>query len=736
MFTAIGLIGWAALQWPVTAETETSLQQNAEIPWQLLHDELATAITQLSAIADDASRKFLAQNGSDPRLQSALARVSEMDRAALALAAVTGKSNHQLKGLPEIMNRQDIKVIPFGDRTQIATPEKNNLQEMMRKVLTTPDAPSTDISAALKLVCEQSAADSTVLIVSDGQQNAGSEPEIPARFLSSRGTRVFSLCLGSHELVRDAAVDHVDAPDWVYAEDQVVVSPVIRLNALREQDVIIDLARDNQVVDTRTIRARTDQEKQRLRLTDRPPREGLYNYTVRIHPVPAEAIADNNSQLVQVAVKKDRLNVLIVEDEPGWEYQFLRNYLVRDHRVKLQVVLLSPGHIEHVESPDGVLADPSREEGKIDAQILPQTPEQWSAFDIVIMGDVPPEKLTEDQQINLTRSIRDGSVKALVLLAGQRNMPMRYAGTPLAEILPVDLSASPWAPDQLQDQLLHGFSPSLAPDGTDSILGQLSQDAETNAQIWANLPLWYWHSEQTAARPAATVIWSIQDVASTDANVAPAADALDAYQLTRRHALLSSMNAGLGRVLYLASPQTWRFRYVQTPGDDSHIEDAHRRFWGQVVRWAVGNDLPAGGRFVRFGAEKRNYIGGEPIVLTARVLGENFSPLAGDSFKIVAEREDHSPAGETSMTEAPSEGAGIYRGSMTLPAGLFYLRVSGGQAERLLNADNTVEAAQKTLRIEVSPNATLEDRDVNADPQHMESIATGGLRHCYGRILF
>jgi len=426
-----------------------------------------------------------------------------------------------------------------------------------------------------------------------------------------------------------------------------------------------------------------------------------------------------------------------VEDDPGWEYQFLRNYLARDHRVKLQVVLSNPAHIENVETPQGVAASPTNADGKIDAQTLPSTQEKWAGFDIVILGDIPPEKLPPDQQSNLIAALKDGSIKALLLLAGQRNMPMRYAATPLGEVIPVELSGSKWTPEQLQDQLRHGFVPVLAPDGLGSILGQFSEDFSTNAALWANMPLWYWHSEQTTARPGASVIWAIQDALASDAK--PANNSTDEYETTRRHALLATMNVGLGRVMYLASPQTWRLRYVQTPGDDSHIEDVHRKFWGQVVRWAVGNDLPAGGKFVKFGTNKHSYIGGESIVISARVLKEDFSPLQGGSFEMIATAKDGSQAGAATMVPAPSEGAGIYRGSLTLPAGSFTLSVHGGEPERLLSSDATVDTAQKNLSIEVEPNATVEDRDVNADPEMMSSIARAGsgiaMDGCYFDVL-
>ena len=78
------------------------------------------------------------------------------------------------------------------------------------------------------------------------------------------------------------------------------------------------------------------------------------------------------------------------------------------------------------------------------------------------------------------------------------------------------------------------------------------------------------------------------------------------------------------------------------------------------------------------------------------------------------------------MVEAPAEGPGIYRGTMTLPAGNYSLTVHGGDAEKLLATDSSVDASQKMLEIEVQPDATVEDRDVNADPQQMASIARAG----------
>jgi hypothetical protein len=742
---AIGLGCWLAYDWPsadqlaLDAARPDQLQvvgDKANIPWQALHDNLSKSITQLQPLANQADQKFLADHGSDPRVQEAMSKVKQLDRADLAYAALTGKSTRGLKSLAEMMGREDVKVVPFGDHTSLSAPEKSELDQTLRGALKDAKGENTDIAAALRFVADQVGEDSTVLVVSDGRQNVGSDPEEPAQFLSSRGARVFTLAIGSREMARDAAVDHVDAPDWVYVEDNVIVSPVIRLDGLKGRDVTVELRRDSKVIQTRTLKVKADQEKHRLRLVDKPPKEGNYDYEVVILPVADEAVADNNSQSVRVAVKKDKLKVLIVEDEPRWEYQFLRNYLIRDHRVELQVVLVEAAHIEDVQNPEAIKATPTPKEGRVDAQLLPATRAEWSGFDIVILGDVPPEKLPLEQQRNLAAALRDGGVKGLLLLAGPRNMPMRYPATPLADLMPVELSGSKWTPQELQQELRHGFDPVQAPEGLSSVLGQFSEDPGTNAELWANLPLWYWHSELTAARPGASVIWSIEDPANVKARLqsqAPSStarqNATDEVERVRNRVLLATMNVGLGRVMYLASPETWRLRYVQTPGADSHIEDLHRRFWGQVVRWAVGNDLAAGGKFVKFGSNKHSYIGGEPIVITARVLKEDFTPFEGQPFKIVASRKDgpsNAQAGEATMVEAPAEGPGIYRGTLTLPAGSYAMSVRGGEPERLLASDNSVNPTDKTLQLEVQPNATVEDRDVNSDPGKMASIARAG----------
>jgi hypothetical protein len=159
--------------------------------------------------------------------------------------------------------------------------------------------------------------------------------------------------------------------------------------------------------------------------------------------------------------------------------------------------------------------------------------------------------------------------------------------------------------------------------------------------------------------------------------------------------------------------------------------NAHDRFWGQVLRWAVGSDLPAGGKFVRFGASQQRYSQDQAVVITARVLREDLSPATGLHFSAVARLAGKGAAGaaagnaiESSFVES-AETPGYYRATLGgLPSGENEISLRGAEVERLLEVDPSVTA--KTLRVTVTPSLNLEQRNMNTDPAMLARVATAG----------
>jgi hypothetical protein len=178
----------------------------------------------------------------------------------------------------------------------------------------------------------------------------------------------------------------------------------------------------------------------------------------------------------------------------------------------------------------------------------------------------------------------------------------------------------------------------------------------------------------------------------------------------------------MGRVMYLASDSTWRMRQVNG-------QNPHERFWGQVIRWVVDNELPAGGKLVRFGADKPRYVAGDNVVVTARLLGEDFSPLAGQKLKVVARAPSNTnTVAQSELVELP-DAPGYYRATLAgVPAGRLELSLQGDAAERLLAADPA--ATQKTFAVDVQSQLSVEQRNVNADRAAMRRVAEAGGGAC------
>ena len=671
---------------------------------------MSSVVSRLQKIADDADELFLRQHGNDAAVSQALAQESKLRRADLIYRALAGAGQ---QSLAHFLQRQRVKIIAFGAEPKVLSQgEQGKFGDELKPAVEPIDS-ATDLSAALRLASEQIAdgEPASVLIASDGRNNAGPDPADAAQRLAYRGIGVFGLAVGSRELTTDAAVDVLDAPDWVYKNDLVRIAASVRLDGLAGKPIDVEVLRDGAVVDTQKITPSTRQVAQTISLKDKPPEPGVYSYEVRIPPVVGEAVADNNSLRTRVAVKKDKLQVLVIENEPRWEYRYLVNYLKRDARVHLQSVLLEPARVEKIEPPAPIHASATNETDE--AQLLPASAKDWSAFDLIVLGDVPPEALSLENQNDIAKAVRERGA-ALAVIAGPLNMPGRFAASPLMDLLPVQ-SSSNWDAAALADQLRGGFRVALAPQGSTAMLGQLSIDPADNARIWAAVPDWYWHSAQTQAKPAANVLWQITP---REQDRSGSVNALDAISVARGRSLLATMPLGVGRVMYLAGDATWRLRQVEG-------ENLHERFWGQVVRWAAGSEMPAGGKFVRFGVDKPRSIAGDTIEISARVLNLDLTPANGTAFKVVAELAGKKVA-EAQMQPSP-QSPGFYQARLTgLPAGDVELKLSGEAVEKLLNDDP--DAAQRSLHIDVLSPALVERQNMNADPEALQRIsrAAGG----------
>jgi hypothetical protein len=788
-------------------ESRTKPEEAAtDLPWTEVRAALGDAADALTRQADKADADLLARG--DAKVAEAVEKVGKMTRADLAREAITRKLAGGAKadaaaatangaaGFDDLLSKQKLKVVGFGQSPQVVIPDAGQGEAAVQAALAKPAAPVTDVAGGLRAIYDQvgQGEPTSVIVVSDGRQTQRDADAAEAvRRLAGRGVRVYGLGLGTPKVAPDAAVENVDAPDWVFKGDAVKVTALLRLDNLAGKPITVELHRVRQVnglpqdtlVDTKDVQA-TAAGRAVVSFSEKkeaPPEPGVYDYRVVIKDVPDEVTTANNAQAARVWVKEDKLTVLVVEDQPRWEYRYLVNYLARENRVRVQSMLLQPARIGYDPDPKKNVAPPpprkpttDEKDERTDFQVLPETQEEWYKWEVIVVGDVPPDKLPKKQQEMIVKAVRDRGA-TLLLLSGPLAMPAAWgtsrADYPLAELFPCD-PAPEWTPGALAAHLKVGYHPTVAPDGEGNVLTQLGIDDQQTKRVWQTVTTdpnlaWYWHTEYTQAKGGASVIWSIADndpaaVASAAAGARKAAtnpSAADdakatadaksasgptALEIARRRALLTTVNAGFGKVMFLGGDASWRLRQVNGV-------NYHERFWGQFIRWAVDNTLPAGGKFVRFGSDKPRYVGGEQAMVTARIVNKDLVPQAGLTVKVRA-RALANPGGggggatqpaaaasaagsasakadspskvltEAEMVEVPGA-PGRYQAVLgDLPAGQVELSLHGPEVEQLLAADE--KAAMTTLGVEVAAALNLEQRNVNADLPALAGLSAAG----------
>ena len=450
------------------------------------------------------------------------------------------------------------------------------------------------------------AAPAAVVLLSDGINTDGQTLAEAAAYAQRRGVPLFTVAVGSDRPTRDLKLSDLLVEPLVFVDD--VVNFEIKLTAsgyagkqltitLREAD------NDEPLVEV-DVTAGPDGQSQQVRLPYRPREIGRFRYVVEVRPMDGELQTENNRQARTVEVRKEKIRVLMAWAYPNYEYRYLRSMLGRDDTIELNTVLQD--------------ADAGYDEQ--DAAALPVFPvarEALFAYDVVILGDVNPAMFGGAVMQNLVDFVdQPGSGGGLVMVAGQKYMPMAFRDTPLEAVMPINLSAARM-PDANQT-LTEGFLARPTELGLSSPSMQLGDTPAETKQIWDDLAPLYWMMEAPAKKPA-RVLAVREDIRGADGQPLP---------------LFTMQYVGAGKVLFHATDETWRWRW--------RVGDVYfARYWIQTIRDLSRGKLVGEGEQVTLSSERREYEAGDTVRLRARFLDERSAPAEDDGVTVVLEHEGH-----------------------------------------------------------------------------------------------
>lgn len=496
---------------------------------------------------------------------------------------------------------------------------------------------STDLSRPLEQALARVAARpvSGIVILSDGRFAAPTSRAILQR-LAAEQIPLFVVPLGSPEALQDVAVDRVEAPSRAFVDDTVPVN--VRLTRSRLQDaaapaqpwkgrvqlvetstgVLLDEIDLASITTTPPDESTPGPDQLEISLAARPTTAGRQSWIVRLDPQGPDLTQDNNQRPISVDLTDRSLRVVYFDGYPRWEYRYMRGLLVREASIKSSTLLLSASR-KYLQEGSEVLTT------------IPTTPADWAAVDVVIIGDVRPELFSPEQLENLKNHISKAGA-GLLWIAGASATPTAWADSPLADLLPFNLRR------QGQDAALLSVStlpvvvePTLAADRLGLLrLGEegdarwpevLSDPASGWSRLW-----WTQRIDRALIKPTAETLATLSShPASQDATPA-----------------LLTMRYGAGRIIYVATDETWRWRFGRG-------EALYERFWLPIIRLLGRESLASSGQPAILEVAPDRPLVDAPVRVSLRLVDESLAGRLPPQLTVRVQRDGAQPTGDPAL---------------------------------------------------------------------------------------
>ena len=410
------------------------------------------------------------------------------------------------------------------------------------------DGRRTLVAGALQQALREAGARplAAVVLVTDGRSQDQPDASL-LRALKASGAPVFPVALGDPAGAQDRGIAQVEHPRRAFPRDAVPVQVTVSGGGTGSVRVALRDRADGRVLDERTVELDADR-RARVTLTGRRVEAGEADWEVTLLPAGQDADPSNDTRPVQVTFIDRPLRVLYVDGWPRWEFRYLKNLLLREEGVESSVMLLSA---------DRDFA----QEGTAPLARLPVTDAEFSAFDVIVIGDVPGGFLDDARQKALRELVgRRGA--GLLWIGGERATPNGWHGMPMEDLLPFrgGTEIGRWDEPVV-----------MTPTPLATRLGLLElgeqgrswpQDLTRAGPPWSRLE-WAQRIDPKDLKPAVET-WAMAESGRASSSATP-------------RPLVLSMRFGAGQVAYVGTDETWRWRHGQG-------ETLPERFWIQIIR--------------------------------------------------------------------------------------------------------------------------------------------------------
>jgi uncharacterized membrane protein len=505
-----------------------------------------------------------------------------------------------------------------------------------------------------------------VVLLSDGADNGalgeavhGSDevPPVVKEAVQRLGAPVHTLFTGPKDPPKDIAIENVRYDDFAFVRNVVSIEADISVTGYDDLAIPVTLRRGDTVLGTRVLQAKDGQGTYHFQFEFVPDKVGKAVFTLEVGQGPDEKITVNNRRQFVIRIIRDKIRVLQVVGRPSWDERFLRKLLKKNPNVDLISFFI-------LRTSTNIMIAGRDELSLIPFPTQELFEEQLGSFDLIIFQNFTYRGYQMERYLPLIRDfVANGG--GFVMVGGDQSFASGgYAGTPVAEFLPVELPPQGSAQGDLIDA--ERFKPRPTAAGEHHPITALSLVPEDDRAIWQGLPELSGLNKVAGVRPGAQVLLEHPTLKVGD-QPAP---------------VVAEWQYKEGRVLAVMSDSTWNWDFLaSTEGDNRH----YYKFWGNAIRWLIKDpDLEP----VRVEADRDRYPLGAEATLVTHVVGQDYQAAVDVPVKVRVERSRFDEGGHevrelvqeltgrtndvgeyTARVTAGDEGAYFVEATATLPGG-------------------------------------------------------------------
>ncbi len=449
-----------------------------------------------------------------------------------------------------------------------------------------PTGEYTNVGDALADTLRNMAEDriSGIVMLSDGRQTGGMAIDLAGEQAARAGVPVHTVVFGTEHPLRDLSIEEVLVDPEASLGD-VLIFDVKIINQIQDHlTTTLVLEEEGEQVASRRVTLRRGEN--RVPIATIPETEGVREFRLRVPVQPDEVNVENNEATVHVKVVRRSLRILLIAGEPTREYFYLVPALLRDPVVELSCWLQN-ADVDYIQQGNATL------------RRLPEDLADWQRYDVCILFDADPNKLTTQQITGMDDMVRRGG--GLMIIGGRNHGIARFIqvhAVRMRNLLPVEIDRN-ILPNHFEE-----FDREIAvqrtPIGRDHPIMLASSHSEENDRIWQTFPTFFWHHPVQRAKPEAVTL--LETRGGGEGGLASGSVPLIVIQ-----------RYGEGAVLYSGLNSLWRWRFPYESFD-------YDRLWTRAIRYLGETRLKGTQQQVALDTDRSTYSPGENVRIRLRVL--------------------------------------------------------------------------------------------------------------------